>query len=436
MSDVLPYDAIPVVELPSDYQHHLAPLLAEAYQQHGPIFRSTFFERNVVYLVGPEANRFVLVNNRQKFSNFIGWSSVFFVVRLLGHGLLSMDGEEHDSHRKMMNPAFTISYMGRYLPLMNRIIRKQAEGWLQAGEIDVYEEARKVTFEVAAQALTSLNEGEEIERFRMLFWSILMAPGVATSDEDFYARLDLLHKELHELLLPKIEERRRQPTDDIFGLLVQARDENGNAMSDEQLIAHINILLVAGHETSTSLVAWLFYLLNRHPDYTQRILQEQEAILGARREPTLEDVKRMKVLENALSEAERLYPPVANGPRGVVEDFEFHGYHVPAGAMAFYSIVGSHMIPSIFTNPDTFDPDRFAPPREEHKKNPYALVGFGGGPRICIGINFAQVEIKAIVSHILRNYTLELVPGQEIHQVYGVTGAPLNGIRMRVSARH
>jgi cytochrome P450 len=93
------------------------------------------------------------------------------------------------------------------------------------------------------------------------------------------------------------------------------------------------------------------------------------------------------------------------------------------------------MIPDIFADPESFDPDRFAPPREEHKKNPYALVGFGGGPRICIGLNFAQVEIKAMVSHILRNYKLELIPGQEIYQFYSVVGWPVKGIRMRVCER-
>ena len=435
MSQTLPYDAIPYATLPDDYQLHLAPLLAEAYAQHGPIFRSTYFGKEIVYLVGPEANRFVLVNNRQKFSNYIGWSTIFQVVDLLGRGLLSLDGAEHAQNRKMMNPAFTISYMDRYLPLMNRIIREQTATWAEAGEIDLYEETRKITFAVAAEALTGLQAGEEVDRFRDLFINILMAPGLATSDEDFHQRLNTLHAQLLDLLRPKIEERRRRPIDDIFGMLVRARDEAGNPMSEEQLVAHVNILLVAGHETSTSLSAWLFYLLNQHPDYTRRVMDEQVAILGEKADPDLEDVKRMKVLENALSEAERLYPPVANGPRGVVEDFDFNGYHVPAGAFAFYSIVASHMLPHIFAQPTTFDPDRFAPPREEHKKNPYALVGFGGGSRICIGINFAQVEIKAMASHILRNYTLELVPGQEIFQVYGVTGMPMNGIRMRVHTR-
>jgi len=153
------------------------------------------------------------------------------------------------------------------------------------------------------------------------------------------------------------------------------------------------------------------------------------------REPTLADIKRMPLLDNLLLEAERLYPPVANGPRGVVEAFDFHGYHIPVGTPVFYSIAAAHLLPEVFANPTVFDPDRFAPPREEHKKTPYALVGFGGGPRICIGINFAKIEIKALVSQVLRRYQLALVPGQEIVQYYRVTAMPLNGIRLRVSKR-
>src|SRR5262249_39777357 len=156
------------------------------------------------------------------------------------------------------------------------------------------------------------------------------------------------------------------------------------------LIAHTNILLVAGHETSTSLGSWLLYLLVENPDYLQRVLDEQTTLLGNNNPSTLtlDEIKRMKVLDNALSEAERLYPPVGNAPRGVLESFEFNGYTVPAGTFVYCGIVGSHLIPSIFADPTRFDPDRFAPPREEDKKMPYALVGFGGGPRICIGINF------------------------------------------------
>jgi retinoid hydroxylase len=425
---------LPAVTLPENYPTEVGPFLAQMYERHGPIFRArAWWGDDIVYLVGPEANRFVLSSNRLKFSHHIGWGQTLGVIDMFGDGLLTMDGAEHDQHRRMMNPAFTISYMDRYLPLMNRIIRERGAGWAAQSEVDIYEEARKITFDVAAEALTGLRSGPEVDRFRELFVHILNLELVLEEGANYDQQLALLKSELYDLLLPKIHERRQNPTDDVLGMLVRARDDAGRALSDEQLIAHTNILLVAGHETSTSLSAWLLYLLAQHPAYLRRVLDEQAALLPAGADPTLDDIKRMKVLDNALSEAERMYPPVANGPRGVVEDFEFNGYLVPAGTFVFYSIAASHLLPSVFAAPDRFDPDRFAPPREEHRRTPYALVGFGGGPRICIGINFAQVEIKAMVAHILRRYRLEVAPGQEIAQFYRGTGLPLNGIRMRVA---
>ncbi|HEU5099602.1 MAG TPA: cytochrome P450 [Roseiflexaceae bacterium] len=428
-------DDLPCVTLPEDYQGNPGPFLARMYQQHGPIFRSrTNWGGDLVYMVGPEANRFVLASNRLKFSHREGWGHFFGVIETYGDGLLTMDGPEHDQHRRMMNPAFAISYMDRYLPLMNRIIRERTAAWPDHGEVDVFAEARKITFDVAAEALVGLKTGPEVDHFREIFFSMITLDQVSIDGDDYARRLGDLQRELYALLLPKIRQRRQQPTDDVLGMLVRARDEQGRALTDEQLIAHTNILLVAGHETSTSLSAWLLYLLSLHPDYARRVLDEQDALLAPDADPTLEDIKRMKLLEHALSEAERLYPPVSNGPRGVLEDFEFGGYHIPAGTHVFYSISGAHRIPTIFAEPDTFDPDRFAPPREEHK-TPYALVGFGGGPRICIGINFAQVEIKALLSHLLRNYQLELAPNQRIQQMYMPTSMPVNGIRMHVSRR-
>lgn len=421
------FEDIPYITLPGNYPTNLGPFLVSMYEQHGPVFRTTYLGKSLVYLVGPEANRFVLLSDRLKFSYREGWGQLYGVVDVYGDGLLTMDGAEHSRHRRMMNPAFTISYMDRYLPLMNRIVRQRIAAWMAMDEIDVYQEARKITFDVAAEALVGLNAGPEVDRFRDLFVHLLM--------QGMRARTSRLKDELSHLLRLKIQERRTHPTDDVLGLLVQARDDQGNALSDEQIIAHINILLVAGHETSTSLSTWLLYLLSQHPDYMQRVLAEQEKLLGMDMDPTLNNIKRMKVLDNALSEAVRMYPPIGHGPRGVLEDFVFNGYRIPAGTHVFYAIAASHLIPGIFAEPTRFDPDRFAPPREEHKEDPYALVGFGNGPRICIGINFAKVEIKVMVTHILRRYRLELVPNQEITQFYRATGMPLHGIKMYIFER-
>lgn len=419
---------IPYITLPLDYSTHLGPFLVSMYEQYGPIFRTRYLGRDLIYLVGPEANHFVLLSNRHKFSYHEGWGKLYGVVDVYGDGLLTMEGAEHNRYRHMMNPTFAISYIGRYLPLMNRIIRQRIATWMRIGEVDMHQEMRKITFDIAAEALVGFKSGPETDRFRGLFAQLLM--------QGMLARMSRLKEELAQMLRARIQERRESPTDDILGMLVQARDDKGHALSEEQIIAHINILLIAGHETSASMGAWLLYLLSQHPDYTPRILAEQEGLLTMGADPTLDAIKRMKVLDNALSEAERLYPPIGTAPRGVLEEFVFHDYHIPAGSLVFYAIAASHLIPDIFAEPSRFDPDRFAPPREEHKKVPFALVGFGGGPRICIGINFARIEIKAMVTHILRQYHLELAPNQEIIQFYRATGMPLHGIKMRVSEKN
>jgi retinoid hydroxylase len=432
---VKPFEQIPAIDLPEDYPTRTGAFLAEMHRTHGPIFRLRQAGVDVVYLVGPEANRFVLLSDRLKFSHHQGWGDFFGVERMFGDGLLTMDGPEHDAHRHLMNPAFAISYMDRYVPLMNRIIRERIADWGARGEVDVYTEARKITFDVAAEALTGLHSGPEVDRFRDIFSQMLTLGLFVSSEEEWQTRSAALHAELDALIRPKIAERRAQPTDDILGLLVTARDASGQPLSDERIIAHANILLVAGHETSTSLSAWLLYELTQQREVARRVLEEQLALVGPTAEPTLDEIKRMRYLDLVLLEAERYYPPVANGPRGVEEDFEFAGYRVPAGAYVLYSIAASHQLPEVFECPEVFDPERFAAPREEHKRTPYALVGFGGGPRVCIGINFAKVEIKALVSQALRRYELEAVPDQTLVQFYQVTAMPLYGIRLLVRER-
>ena len=426
------FDKLPHVTIPDDYPFRVGPFLAECYEKHGPIFTADWPGYRVVYMVGPEANRFILSSHRELFSHDLGWTPM--IGHVMGRGLLNMDGPEHDSQRKMMNPAFATRYMDRYLPIINRVIGARIADWGERGVVDLYDEARKITFDVAAEALVGFSAGPQVDRFRELFVTLLQGDPNAQTEEEYFASAYAARDTLMPLLQEQIEARRQRPTHDILGILVQARDDEGKALTDAQLLGHLNILLVAGHETSTSLSAWLLYLLSTHPDYLAQVRQELDEVLGDD-EPHLGAVKGMKVLGYALSEAERLYPPVANGPRGNTQAFTFHGYTVPAGQRVLYSVAASHLLPHIWRDPERFDPDRFAPPREEDKQHPYALVGFGGGPRVCIGMNFATVEIKAMAATILRRFELTPEPGQEVVQVYQGTGGPLEGIKIRVRER-
>jgi cytochrome P450 len=432
--------AIPEAVWASD---QLSPYLASLADQVGPIF--TFVPENgphrgqpVVYMVGPDANRFVFLSGREHFSHDLGWTPV--VGETLGHGLLNMDPPEHTRHRALMNPAFTTSFMAAYLPLMQRIIAERTAEWVGSGEIDLMTEAREITFDVAAAALVGFRTGPQVDWLRERFYMLLRGdPAAARADwEEFVAQQLRVREELQGKLLELIAARRATESygrdEDVLGMLVRARDEEGRSLSDEQLLAHVNILLVAGHETTTTLGSWVLYLLARHPGFASRVDDELQAVL--RGQPLTSDTLRsLPVLTAAIREAGRLQSPVLLLPRGVLSDFEFAGKFVPAGTQVFLAIAAGHRLPSVFEAPETFAPDRFLPPREEDRKHPYALATFGGGPRICLGINFAQVEVMALCAHVRPNYEIHPVSDAPIPQFGGILPTLPEGIRVRVTRR-
>ncbi len=438
-----PFDEMPIITRLDDYPFTMPTLLAREAQRLGPIFRAEvgeggrdIFGRWLVFMVGPDANRFVMHSHRDHFSHDLGWTPT--LGGIFEKGLLNTDDPEHARQRKLMNPAFVIAYMNRYLPIMNRVIAERSRDWVERGEVDMYAETRKITFDVAAECLVGLHTGAEVDHLRELFYALMKSDlEEGETMADYVTRMMGIRAELDALLVARIAERRQEPTDDILGMLVKAGDEQSAPFSDRELLGQLHILLVAGHETTTTLSAWLLYLLATHPDILARVHTEMdEALVATDDEITMDTIKAMRLLGHTVDEAGRLYSPVGNVPRGVVKDFEFGGYRVPAGSRVLLSLAACHRLPEVFANPDVFDPDRFAPPREEDKRTPYALVTFGGGPRICIGINFAQVEVKAMAAHILRHYMLTPVPGDEIQHVYYSPVAALpNGMPLRVTPR-
>jgi retinoid hydroxylase len=203
------------------------------------------------------------------------------------------------------------------------------------------------------------------------------------------------------------------------------------------LLGQVHILLVAGHETTTTLNSWLLYFLAQYTDYLQRVHAELDAAIADNAgEVTLKALRSMRLLGNAMDEAGRLRPPVAILPRAALEHFEFGGFKVPSGIQVRLPVPAGHVLSPVFRDPERFDPDRFAPPREESRKNPYALAIFGGGPRICIGMNFAQIKIKAAAAHILREFTLEPMWEKPVaHYYFGLLAAVPTGMHVRVRRR-
>lgn len=408
---------VPVVALSEGYWIDRGQFLAEVCARHGPIVRARHLKTDVVFLIGPSANRSLLATQRLSCSHAGGWGWVFGA----GGGppnLLTMDPPQHDLHRRILAPAFAAGRMERYLPLIAGVVEHRLLRWAARAQVDVYEEMRIIAFDLAARAFLGVRAGPEVALGRAVY--LHGAGGRAGS---FSA---LLHR--------AIAERRARAHDDALGLLAQACDERGLPLSDEQLLAHAEILLVAGYETTASLGAWALYLLARERDQAARLLEEQRRVApDGRLSPAA--LQAMPLLDRALLEAERLYPPVPTAPRRLVRDAVFEGYALPAGTLVFYSPAGTHRMGDLWSDPSKFDPDRFAPPRAEHRRAPYGLVGFGGGPRTCIGISFARLALSVVLAQAVRRYDLAVAPEQMIAQRYGVTARPLRGIRLLVPPR-
>jgi cytochrome P450 len=292
-----------------------------------------------------------------------------------------------------------------------------------------------------------LRSGPEVDWLRERFYVLLRGgdPRMSPDDEmDIRAHWEQMiqrqisaRDDLQKKLLELIAARRSgQPVeqDDVLGLLVRAHDDAGHSLSDEQLLAHVNILLVAGHETTTTLGAWVLCELAERPEYVARIEAELSSVVGDG-QLTSESLHQLPVLSAVIRETGRLHSPVLLLPRGVLSDFEFAGRSVKAGTPAFLAIAAGHRMPSVWDDPERFDPDRFLPPREEDRRTPYGLATFGGGPRICLGINFAQVEVMALVAHVERHYRLSRVSSAPVREFGGLLPALPDGIPVRVAPR-
>ena len=432
VGDIPALATIPWLGQPWAFLSHPGEYLLRGYRQHGPVFRTRLFGMNLVALLGPEANRKLLFTEREHFSHAMGYA---MVRKVLGDGLLFQDGAVHARNRKLMMPAFHQRAVQSYFDLMQATAEAHAARWSRDGRAPMYERYRQLTFEIMARLVLGLKGDLRLAELGEL--NDQLAKGSAaflrvgwrwtTYGKGLRAR-DALRDHLREV----IAARRDAPGDDALGLLMAARDEDGAALSEAELLDQAVILMFAGHETTTSLLTAFTMSMRDHPDVAERLLDEQRRVVGDG--PLRADhLRDLVYLDAVLKEVERLLPPISLGQRGVAVDVDVGGYHLPAGTMIIYSSYVTHRLPDVYRDPERFDPDRFLPPREEHKATPYSLIGFGGGPRLCIGLAFAQLEAKIVASLLLRRYRWQLDAGPTALR-WVPTLHPLDGLPGRVAA--
>jgi cytochrome P450 len=405
--------------------------------QYGPIFRTHIYGQPTIFMVGPEALRFVLVTHQKHFTTGRGWPKG--LRRLMDGALMMKDSEQHQASRRLLSPAFSARALEQYVSTIARSALKHIAQWAKAGEIKLYSATKLLMFDIASQLL--MGRALEAEM------------GPLSEDFECYTRgMEGLHpilrlptrwspfaralgarKRLLRHIRGVLRDRRKAGTDDALSLLLEAQDARGPHISDADLSEQVLFLLFAGHESSTSLMTMACLELVRHPALLQRMREEQVAVRSGQ-ELSLKTVNRMELLDRVVLETERLYPPFSGVFRSVASGFEFAGYRVPAGWQVFYCIAGTHHLDRIYANPGQFDPDRFLPPRDREARQSCSLAGFGNGGHICLGKELARLEVKIMLALLLSDYDLSIID-RRLDLTYVPSIRPKNGMRARLARR-
>ncbi len=411
-------------------QRSLLPALEVMYQDLGSVFQITLPGFRPVVVVGPEANRTLLVTDREKFK----WRNERDpVAHLLGRGLLVEDGQRHDDLRALILPYLQrprvlpeVELMGHYADLI-------LNGWGDDEERDMLVEMRRLALLIVVGVLFRVDLLPDLDRLFPVILRALeyIAPGLwivwPEVPRPGYGRALRL---LDEYLYRVIGQRRAATSqaDDLLSELVATPWLDDRAVRDQLLT-----LLIAGHDTSTASLAWTLYLLGRHPEALAQAQAEVDSVLAGE-PPAVEHLGELVFLEQAFLEALRLYPPIHMGNRLAATDLEIAGYKIPAGTRVMYSIYLAHRSEHYWEEPLRFWPERFAKERRGTRP-PLSYVPFGGGPRNCIGAVFAQVEAKVVLARLLQSFDLQLVSG-EVHPHMGAALEPRPGVVMHVRRRH
>ena len=415
-------------------------------RKYGDIIHYRFINTPIYILVHPEDIERVLLARSK---NFLKGMTARANPELFGNGLLTSDGEFWRRQRRLANPAFHRESITRYAEITIEEGQRLAEQW-QSGETrDVHQDMMNVTLRIVLRSLFGVQleeRGRVIERALDVIMrsasglnAVLSYLHIPTPLRHRYFRaIDELNEVVYGLIkLGRERLNRGSPATagakDLLTLLLMARDDDGNAMTDQQLRDEVITLLLAGHETTALNLSWTWYLLSSNPEVERRLHSELERILG-HRSPEPADLARLTYTDRVLREALRLYPPAWRVWRTPIEPFEVGKFRVPANVNVVLSQWLTHRDPRWFPEPERFAPDRWTEEFEARLPR-FAYFPFGGGPRVCIGAGFAMMEAILLLATLAKRFRLRLTPGQTIEPMPSITLRPKYGIRMELEAR-
>lgn len=370
---------------------------------------------------------------------YAGEANIVLQPLLGDHSVLLLDGDKHMRQRRLLLPPFHGQRMRTYGETIRDATLRSIARWPRGEVFAAHDHTQQITLEVIQRAVFGLDDDDDIARFGRALAELLdqvsnplLLIPLFRMDFGRYSPGSILTRRLEALdalLFGLIRRRRREDRtgrEDILSMLLDARDEDGEAMTDQELRDELMTLLVAGHETTATSLAWTFHRLLENPDALERAVTEVRDAFGDG--PIDPDaVRGLRWLDAVAKETLRLNPVIPAVGRRLQRPMRLGGVNLPAGAVALPNIYLTHRNPSAWPDPDRFDPSRFL----DRKPSPYAFFPFGGGIRRCIGMAFALYEMQVALATVLSKVRLERAPGVRVHLVRrSITFAPSGGMPM------
>jgi len=396
-----------------------------------------------VFVFGPEYNR-ALLTNHTDFHKCALTGPLYpeeplsprtRPLRRTLTGLFHANEADHRTQRRLLMPAFHRSRIESYRDEMVAVTEALLAEYRPGTTRDIRPDMMHVTLRIATTTLFGSDLGElglQIGHDLESWAATLRAANIVPFDLPLtpYRRwLDLtssIDRRMLELL--RLKRENRGSGRDMLSMLIEARDEGGAQLSEDELIGHAGVIFAAGHETSSNALSWTLLLLAQHPRILADLCDELSGKLrGA--PPTFEDLADLPLLDHVVKESLRLFPPAPLNHRITARDTELGEYQIPAGTEVMSSIYHTHRMPDLYPEPLRFRPERW---QAGCDPGPYGYNPFSAGPRMCIGATFAWFEIKIVLAMLLQRFRLELVPNQRIDRYFGITLAPSPRVLMRV----
>lgn len=387
---------------------------------------------NMVMAIGAEAAELVTVNRDKAFANGPGWNLI--IGHFFNRGLMLLDFDEHRQHRHIMQEAFTPNALRNYFTRLDGLAAAAAADF-PTGTVPMQPAFKNLSLRLAVDSFVAVEISDTEYRDLAAAFTDTVRAGTTLLRVKVpggrYARGFTGRRHLEQFFRSHLPAKRATETNDLFSVLCHATAD-GQRFTDDDIVNHMIFLLMAAHDTTTIALTQFAYRLAQHPAWQDKVVAE---IASLPDNISYDDLDQLPAMDMVLRESLRMCPPVPAYPRMTVKDTEILGHYVPKGTRVTVPALNNHLNPDWWTNPMTFDPERFSEERRGEITHRFAWSPFGGGAHKCLGMYFAMREIKLIFVHLLRQYSMAVPAGYEAPMDYSALPTPKDQLPVTVTLR-